>query len=97
MALIEQGGAAARDGERVRLSVDAVTERGSTQNVIAESVGPHGGVVMAGAHLDSVPGGPGINDNGSGVATLLGGGRDVRRRGRRAASGWRSGAARRRA
>ena len=26
---------------------------------------------MAGAHLDSVPGGPGINDNGSGVATLL--------------------------
>ena len=26
---------------------------------------------MAGAHLDSVPGGPGVNDNGSGVATLL--------------------------
>lgn len=28
-------------------------------------------VVMAGAHLDSVPDGPGINDNGSGVAALL--------------------------
>jgi Zn-dependent M28 family amino/carboxypeptidase len=26
---------------------------------------------MAGAHLDSVPEGPGINDNGSGTATLL--------------------------
>jgi hypothetical protein len=44
---------------------------GSTQNVIAE-IGPsHGPVTMAGAHLDSVPGGPGVNDNGSGVATLL--------------------------
>jgi aminopeptidase S len=39
--------------------------------VIAE-IGPtHGPVTMAGAHLDSVPGGPGVNDNGSGVATLL--------------------------
>ena len=28
-------------------------------------------VVMAGAHLDSVPAGPGINDNGSGLAVLL--------------------------
>ncbi|MGW0732161.1 M28 family metallopeptidase [Streptomyces sp. NPDC002851] len=30
-----------------------------------------GDVVMAGAHLDSVDEGPGINDNGSGSATLL--------------------------
>ena len=28
-------------------------------------------IVMAGAHLDSVPAGPGINDNGSGSAALL--------------------------
>ena len=28
-------------------------------------------VVMAGGHLDSVPEGPGINDNGSGSAALL--------------------------
>jgi Zn-dependent M28 family amino/carboxypeptidase len=28
-------------------------------------------VVMAGAHRDSVPAGPGMNDNGSGVVTLL--------------------------
>lgn len=41
-------------------------------NVIAEW--PHGDpdrVVMVGAHLDSVPAGPGINDNGTGSATLL--------------------------
>ncbi|MEA2364430.1 MAG: hypothetical protein QOD71_3575, partial [Thermoleophilaceae bacterium] len=62
---------AARDGDRVQLSVDAVTASGTTQNVIAE-IGPgHGRVAMAGAHLDSVPNGPGINDDGSGVATLL--------------------------
>ena len=28
-------------------------------------------VVVVGAHLDSVPDGPGINDDGSGTATLL--------------------------
>ena len=41
-------------------------------NVIAESqTGDPENVVMAGAHLDSVQGGPGINDNGSGAAVLL--------------------------
>jgi Zn-dependent M28 family amino/carboxypeptidase len=41
-------------------------------NVIAESVdGNPNNVVMAGAHLDSVQRGPGINDNGSGSAALL--------------------------
>jgi Zn-dependent M28 family amino/carboxypeptidase len=41
-------------------------------NVIAESVdGNPNNVVMAGAHLDSVQAGPGINDNGSGSAALL--------------------------
>lgn len=33
--------------------------------------GSDANVVMAGAHLDSVPEGPGINDNGSGVAAVL--------------------------
>jgi aminopeptidase Y len=61
----------ARDGDQVELTVDARTTRGRTSNVIAE-IGPRSGpVTMAGAHLDSVPGGPGVNDNGSGVATLL--------------------------
>jgi Zn-dependent M28 family amino/carboxypeptidase len=41
-------------------------------NVIAESKdGNPNNVVMAGAHLDSVLRGPGINDNGSGSAAIL--------------------------
>lgn len=41
-------------------------------NVIAESKqGDPNNVVMAGAHLDSVQRGPGINDNGSGSAVLI--------------------------
>ncbi len=43
----------------------------SSTNILAELPGSGSGVVMIGAHLDSVPAGPGINDNGSGVATLL--------------------------
>ncbi|WP_433161444.1 M28 family metallopeptidase [Kribbella sp. CA-247076] len=48
------------------------TSAGTSYNVIAEW--PHGDanhVVMAGAHLDSVSSGPGINDNGSGSAGVL--------------------------
>jgi Zn-dependent M28 family amino/carboxypeptidase len=41
-------------------------------DVIAELKGKNdNNVVMSGAHLDSVPAGPGINDNGSGSAALL--------------------------
>jgi Zn-dependent M28 family amino/carboxypeptidase len=41
-------------------------------NVIAELPGENtNNVVMAGAHLDSVQAGPGINDNGSGSAAIL--------------------------
>jgi aminopeptidase S len=40
-------------------------------NLLVERAGSTGQVVMLGAHLDSVIAGPGINDNGSGVATLL--------------------------
>jgi Iap family predicted aminopeptidase len=58
-------------GPRVELEVDAVSERRRTTNVIAETSGEAEHVVMAGGHLDSVPAGPGINDNGSGVAALL--------------------------
>lgn len=43
-----------------------------TSNVIAQTTtGSTDNVVMVGAHLDSVPEGPGINDNGSGVAAVL--------------------------
>jgi aminopeptidase S len=41
-------------------------------NVIAQTrTGDPNRVVVAGAHLDSVPEGPGINDNATGVAALL--------------------------
>ena len=42
------------------------------QNIIAETKqGNPNHVIMLGAHLDSVPAGPGINDNASGVSLLL--------------------------
>ena len=45
---------------------------GTDRNVVAQTrTGDPGRVVMIGAHLDSVPEGPGIVDNGSGVASLL--------------------------
>jgi len=60
------------DGASVSLSVDATITTRSTQNVIADLEGVNtDNVVMAGAHLDSVQEGPGINDNGSGSATIL--------------------------
>jgi Peptidase family M28/PA domain len=60
------------DGATVRVNVDAASERRVAHNVIAETPGGDGEhVVMAGGHLDSVRGGPGINDNGSGAATLI--------------------------
>ena len=59
-----------RSGNVVALRVSASVARGSTTNVIAEQ-GRGRRVAMAGAHLDSAPSAPGINDNGSGVATLL--------------------------
>ncbi|WP_330959636.1 M28 family metallopeptidase [Photobacterium sp. 53610] len=56
----------------VALSVNVKDEMVVTQNVIAETKrGNPNQVVMLGAHLDSVPEGPGINDNGSGTAGLL--------------------------
>jgi Zn-dependent M28 family amino/carboxypeptidase len=71
-AVIVSAGADAAAGDRVELAVDATSERRQTQNVIAETPGGSGDrLVMAGAHLDSVANGPGLNDNGSGVATLL--------------------------
>jgi Zn-dependent M28 family amino/carboxypeptidase len=64
--------AAASSGKLVRLAVEATTDNRTTSNVIAETrSGNDSAVVMVGGHLDSVPAGPGINDNGSGSATVL--------------------------
>jgi Zn-dependent M28 family amino/carboxypeptidase len=59
-------------GVTVHIKTDTSSETRSTENVIAETPGgdPEN-VVMAGAHLDSVAEGPGINDNGSGSAALI--------------------------
>jgi Zn-dependent M28 family amino/carboxypeptidase len=56
------------------LALNASTFRGtaSTSNIIAESrKGDPNNIVMVGAHLDSVNEGPGIQDNGSGSASIL--------------------------
>jgi len=65
------GAAALRLRGRARLVVDTVAEEATTRNVIAERPGSPRRVAMMGAHLDSVDEGPGINDNGSGVAVTL--------------------------
>jgi Zn-dependent M28 family amino/carboxypeptidase len=63
---------AATPGLVVRLKTDTFRGIATTYNVLAESKsGNPNNVVMAGAHLDSVNAGPGINDNGSGSAALL--------------------------
>lgn len=54
------------------IKLDASAQSFKARNVIAQTkTGSDANVVMAGAHLDSVPEGPGINDNGSGVAAVL--------------------------
>jgi Zn-dependent M28 family amino/carboxypeptidase len=54
----------------IKLNAGVRTEK--TRNVLAQTkTGSTQNVVMVGGHLDSVPAGPGINDNGSGVAAVL--------------------------
>jgi len=56
----------------LRLMTNTFSEARTTNNVIAETPGGRADrVVVVGAHLDSVPAGPGINDNGSGSAVIL--------------------------
>ena len=57
----------------VRVAVDGfINEDVLTNNVIAETPGGRADrTVVVGGHLDSVYEGPGINDDGSGVATML--------------------------
>jgi Zn-dependent M28 family amino/carboxypeptidase len=67
------------DGARLRanpgdttITLKAGVRVERTRNVVAQTkTGSTKDVVMAGAHLDSVPEGPGVNDNGSGVAAVL--------------------------
>ena len=59
------------EGSEVVIATDVTTERALADNVIAETEHGDDDVIMVGAHLDSVFDGPGINDNGSGSATIL--------------------------
>src|SRR5215211_2369263 len=59
-------------GAQVSISADTIAEERTTSNVIADYPGGRTDrTLIVGAHLDSVPVGPGINDNGSGVAGIL--------------------------
>jgi Zn-dependent M28 family amino/carboxypeptidase len=54
------------------VKLNAGTQSVKARNIIAQTkTGSTTDVVMLGAHLDSVPEGPGVNDNGSGVAAVL--------------------------
>ncbi|MEU8802749.1 M20/M25/M40 family metallo-hydrolase [Spirillospora sp. NPDC048819] len=64
--------AAKKGGLKLRVKTDTVHGKRSSSNVIADTArGRADNVVLLGAHLDSVPDGPGINDNGTGAAALL--------------------------
>ncbi len=67
------GGAALRRATGpARVVLDGRTVKVTSRNVLAQTkTGSARDVVMVGAHLDSVPQGPGLNDNGSGVAAVL--------------------------
>ncbi|UJA19725.1 M20/M25/M40 family metallo-hydrolase [Thermoleophilia bacterium SCSIO 60948] len=62
----------ASEGTTARISVTSTITPSSSKNVIADTkAGRENRTVVVGAHLDSVPDGPGINDNGSGSAQNL--------------------------
>ncbi|MGY1635748.1 M20/M25/M40 family metallo-hydrolase [Geodermatophilus sp. SYSU D00742] len=57
---------------RVDITTSTLSEQRTTSNYLAETrTGRTDEVVVVGAHLDSVTEGPGINDNGTGSATVL--------------------------
>ncbi|MGH3362994.1 MAG: M28 family peptidase, partial [Nocardioides sp.] len=59
-------------GTRVSITSDTESEIRDTYNVHAQTEGGNPRTVIhAGAHLDSVVAGPGVNDNGSGSGSLL--------------------------
>jgi Zn-dependent M28 family amino/carboxypeptidase len=70
LAIGEDGARRVTAAGRVDVRVVAVSERRTTRNVVGEH-GGDGRLVMLGAHLDSVPAGPGMNDNASGAAAAL--------------------------
>jgi Zn-dependent M28 family amino/carboxypeptidase len=67
--LVEQ---AQNGGVTLHVTTDTLNENRQAANVLADTTrGRADNVVVVGAHNDSVAEGPGINDDGSGTATLL--------------------------
>jgi hypothetical protein len=67
----DAGAALRRTSSPVRVVLDTRTVKTISRNILAQTkTGSTKNVVMVGAHLDSA-GGPGINDNASGVAAAL--------------------------
>ena len=66
---------AGQAGAVVHITTSTRIESTTSSNVVAQlaprNAAKAGKVVLLGAHLDSVPEGPGINDNGSGTAAIL--------------------------
>jgi Zn-dependent M28 family amino/carboxypeptidase len=63
---------AAERSVRLHLRTKTAARKRETANVLADLPGREAGPpILLGAHLDSIASGPGINDNGSGVAALL--------------------------
>ncbi len=60
-----------RAGEEISVRVRAVSTMRASDNVLAAAGKTARRSAMVGAHLDSVPDSPGLNDNGSGVAAVL--------------------------
>ena len=63
LALVEDGD--------VQATIAVTNELLRSQNVIADMRGSDGRVVVVGGHYDTVPGVPGANDNGSGIASIV--------------------------
>ncbi|HZU06140.1 MAG TPA: M28 family metallopeptidase [Chloroflexota bacterium] len=55
----------------VQVTVDAQLATRESRNVVGVRPGAQPGAVVVGGHFDSVPAGPGANDNASGTATVL--------------------------
>ncbi len=61
----------AGENPTVSMTIDATINDRFFPQVLAETRGDRNRVVVVGAHLDSVPAGPGINDDGSGTMAEL--------------------------
>jgi Zn-dependent M28 family amino/carboxypeptidase len=74
VGVIDEGADSAlrRTNSPVTLVLDNKPVMTTSRNVVAQTkTGDSANVVVVGAHLDSVRSGPGVNDNGSGVAAVL--------------------------